>query len=189
MPLWRAGEVVPAGTYVRVDDRSYRAVILDLGGRCQQRLMGMWQCIVHPPAHAGIMHSASRLLTERTEQEMRRHGRFMGDAERLYPLSTRQVRCGRGHVLRGVHIKSRRMDKRHRDYLMRHVCAASVVKEAPDGSSSSDTLPDTRTAISLYHTCASCHECFSCLAISNTCCAFHAQLLSPDTLSLLFSPG
>lgn len=30
MPLWRAGEVVPAGTYVRVDDRSYRAVVLDL---------------------------------------------------------------------------------------------------------------------------------------------------------------
>ncbi len=29
MPLWKAGEVVPAGTYVRVDDRSYRAVILD----------------------------------------------------------------------------------------------------------------------------------------------------------------
>ena len=32
MPLWKAGEVVPAGTYVRVDDRSYRAVILDLEG-------------------------------------------------------------------------------------------------------------------------------------------------------------
>lgn len=31
-PLWRAGEVVPAGTYVRVDDRSYRAVILDQEG-------------------------------------------------------------------------------------------------------------------------------------------------------------
>ncbi len=49
----------------------------------------------------------SRLLTERTEQEMRRHCRFMGDVERLYPLSTQQVRCGRWHVLRGVHIKSR----------------------------------------------------------------------------------
>lgn len=32
MPLWKAGEVVPAGTYVRVDDRSYRAVTLDLEG-------------------------------------------------------------------------------------------------------------------------------------------------------------
>jgi hypothetical protein len=29
MPLWKAGEVVPAGTYVRVDDRSYRAVTLE----------------------------------------------------------------------------------------------------------------------------------------------------------------
>ena len=32
MPLWKAGEVVPAGTYVRVDDRSYRAVILNQEG-------------------------------------------------------------------------------------------------------------------------------------------------------------
>lgn len=32
MPLWKAGEVVPAGTYVRVDDRSYRVVILDQEG-------------------------------------------------------------------------------------------------------------------------------------------------------------
>ena len=32
MPLWKAGEVVPAGTYVRVDDRSYRTVILDQEG-------------------------------------------------------------------------------------------------------------------------------------------------------------
>jgi hypothetical protein len=27
-PLWKAGEVVPAGTYVRVDDRSYKVVTL-----------------------------------------------------------------------------------------------------------------------------------------------------------------
>ncbi len=32
MPLWKAGEVVPAGTYVRVDDRSYRSVILNQEG-------------------------------------------------------------------------------------------------------------------------------------------------------------
>jgi hypothetical protein len=32
MPLWKAGEVVPAGTYVRVDDRSYRTVILSQEG-------------------------------------------------------------------------------------------------------------------------------------------------------------
>lgn len=31
-PLWKAGEVVPAGTYVRVDDRSYRAVTLKQEG-------------------------------------------------------------------------------------------------------------------------------------------------------------
>lgn len=32
MPLWKAGEAVPAGTYVRVDDRSYLTVILDQEG-------------------------------------------------------------------------------------------------------------------------------------------------------------
>ncbi len=32
MPLWKAGEIVPAGTYVRVDDRSYRTVILNQEG-------------------------------------------------------------------------------------------------------------------------------------------------------------
>lgn len=32
MPLWQAGEVVPAGTYVRVDDRSYHAVLLNQEG-------------------------------------------------------------------------------------------------------------------------------------------------------------
>lgn len=32
MPLWKAGKVVPAGTYVRVDDQSYRTVILDQEG-------------------------------------------------------------------------------------------------------------------------------------------------------------
>jgi hypothetical protein len=31
-PLWRAGEIVPAGTYVRVDDKSYHPVILDQEG-------------------------------------------------------------------------------------------------------------------------------------------------------------
>lgn len=31
MPLWKAGEVAPAGTYVRVDDHSYRAVTLKQG--------------------------------------------------------------------------------------------------------------------------------------------------------------
>jgi hypothetical protein len=32
MPLWKAGQVVPAGTYVRVDDQSYRTVILNQEG-------------------------------------------------------------------------------------------------------------------------------------------------------------
>lgn len=32
IPVWKAGEVVPAGTYVRVDDRSYHAVMLEREG-------------------------------------------------------------------------------------------------------------------------------------------------------------
>ncbi len=32
MPLWKAGEIVLAGTYTRVDDRSYRAVTLEQAG-------------------------------------------------------------------------------------------------------------------------------------------------------------
>ncbi|HET9921309.1 MAG TPA: hypothetical protein VFQ30_15800 [Ktedonobacteraceae bacterium] len=32
IPLWKAGEIVAAGTYVRVDDDSYRVVILNERG-------------------------------------------------------------------------------------------------------------------------------------------------------------
>lgn len=32
MSVWKAGEIVPAGTYVRIDDRSYRTIILDSPG-------------------------------------------------------------------------------------------------------------------------------------------------------------
>ncbi len=30
--LWKAGEIVPAGAYARIDDRSYRLVILEQAG-------------------------------------------------------------------------------------------------------------------------------------------------------------
>jgi hypothetical protein len=70
-----------------------------------------------------------------------------------------------------------------------HVCAVSVVKEAPYGSSSSDTLQNASTDISLHHACAHIHECFSCLASVNACHAFHAQFIFPDALSLLLSSG
>jgi hypothetical protein len=81
------------------------------------------------------------------------------------------------------------MDKRHRSYLTRHVCAVSVVKEAPYGSSSSDTLQIASADISLHHACAYCHERFSCLANVNACHVFHAQFIFPDALSLLLSSG
>ncbi len=32
MPLWKAGEIVRAGTYVRVDDKSYQTITLDQEG-------------------------------------------------------------------------------------------------------------------------------------------------------------
>jgi hypothetical protein len=81
------------------------------------------------------------------------------------------------------------MDKRHRSYLTSHVCAVSVVKEAPYGSSSSDTLQIASADISLHHACAYCHERFSCLASVNACHVFHAQFIFPDALSLLLSSG
>ena len=31
-PVWKAGEVVPAGAYVRIDDDSYRQITLDQDG-------------------------------------------------------------------------------------------------------------------------------------------------------------
>lgn len=30
--LWKAGDIIPAGVYARVDDRSYRVVILEQAG-------------------------------------------------------------------------------------------------------------------------------------------------------------
>lgn len=30
--VWRAGNIVPAGTYVRIDDRSYKLVVLAANG-------------------------------------------------------------------------------------------------------------------------------------------------------------
>jgi len=33
IPLWKAGELVPAGTYTRVDDLSHKVVILQQTGR------------------------------------------------------------------------------------------------------------------------------------------------------------
>jgi hypothetical protein len=73
VPLWKAGEVVPAGTYVRVDDRSYRPVILRSsikGNRCRQHLMGMWRCIVPLPARAGMAQAERVLLPAVAEEEM-----------------------------------------------------------------------------------------------------------------------
>ncbi len=32
-PLWRAGDIVPAGTYLRVDDHSYRLIVLKEQGQ------------------------------------------------------------------------------------------------------------------------------------------------------------
>lgn len=32
MPLWKAGEIVRAGTYARVDDKSYQTITLDQEG-------------------------------------------------------------------------------------------------------------------------------------------------------------
>ena len=52
MPLWKAGEVVPAGTYVRVDDRSYRTVMLDQEGPLPATFDGHSDfCVLNPCIH------------------------------------------------------------------------------------------------------------------------------------------
>lgn len=38
--LWKAGEIVPAGTYAHIDDRSYRLVRLDQEGPLPATLDG-----------------------------------------------------------------------------------------------------------------------------------------------------
>jgi hypothetical protein len=45
-PLWRAGEMVPAGSYLRVDDRSYRVVVLEQAGPLPASCDGhvAWYC-------------------------------------------------------------------------------------------------------------------------------------------------
>ncbi len=90
----------------------------------------------------------------------------------------------------GVSTSSARAERaQQQNHLMYCRGSASVEKEALDGSSSPDTLPDTRPGLALQHARAHISECCSCLALSNTCCAFAAQRLSPDTLALLFSSG
>jgi hypothetical protein len=54
LPLWKAGEIVPAGTYARVDDQSYKVVRLDQEGRCQQRVMAISRGTVLLPGPAHV---------------------------------------------------------------------------------------------------------------------------------------
>jgi hypothetical protein len=46
LPLWKSGEIVPAGTYARVDDQSYKVVRLDQEGPLPATLDGhiAWYC-------------------------------------------------------------------------------------------------------------------------------------------------
>lgn len=44
--LWKAGEIVPAGAYTRIDDQSYRLVILEQEGPLPATFDGhtAWYC-------------------------------------------------------------------------------------------------------------------------------------------------
>lgn len=64
--------------------------------------------------------------------------------EGLDPLSNHEVKGG----WRGVHIK-RMCRAKQQNHLMRYIGSAPIEKEALDGSSSPDTLPDTRPGLSL----------------------------------------
>ncbi len=49
-PLWKAGEVVPAGVYVRIDDRSYHRVRLEQDGPLPASFDGQIACYRAAPA-------------------------------------------------------------------------------------------------------------------------------------------
>ena len=145
----------------------------------------MWRCIVPPPARAEIVQIVGVLLPEIAEQEMHRHGSFMGDVGSFIRFPTTRSREDGG-----ASASSARAERaQHQNHLMHCIGSASVEKEALDGSSPPDTLPHPRPDLSLYRAGTHGPECFSCLAISNTCCAFPVQRLSPDPLALLFSSG
>lgn len=56
--VWNAGEVVPVGTYVRIDDQSYRMVILDQDGPLPASFDG----------HVALYRAAANLYT--SEQQV-----------------------------------------------------------------------------------------------------------------------
>ncbi len=57
-PVWKAGEVVPAGTYVRIDDESYRKVTLQQTGPLPASFDG----------HVAYYRAAARFLDEHSQQ-------------------------------------------------------------------------------------------------------------------------
>ena len=56
MSLWKAGEIAPAGTYVRVDDCSYRAVTLEQAGPLPATFDGH-VALYYPAPFALIRHA------------------------------------------------------------------------------------------------------------------------------------
>ncbi len=60
-PVWKAGEVVPAGTYVRIDDESYRKVTLQQVGPLPASFDG----------HVAYYRAAPRFLGEHSRQASR----------------------------------------------------------------------------------------------------------------------
>jgi hypothetical protein len=68
LPLWKAGEIVPAGTYARVDDQSYKIVRLDQEGPLPAAFDGhiawycatAWACACMEHAHQTLATSGTR---------------------------------------------------------------------------------------------------------------------------------
>lgn len=61
VPVWKAGEIVSAGTYVRIDDESYRKVTLQQAGPLPASFDG----------HIACYRAAPRLLGGQGQQASR----------------------------------------------------------------------------------------------------------------------
>ncbi|HLZ59932.1 MAG TPA: hypothetical protein VKR06_23535 [Ktedonosporobacter sp.] len=69
VPVWKAGEVVPAGTYIRIDNHSYRSITLDQNGPLPASFDG--QVALYRAAakvHRHKMHSSQHSVGETAQR-------------------------------------------------------------------------------------------------------------------------
>lgn len=61
--VWRAGDIVPAGTYLRVDDHSYRVIVLEREGHLPASYDGHVASYCQAPLMCPTSVQAGRIRT------------------------------------------------------------------------------------------------------------------------------